>query len=343
MTQGNPGIASVVNDAAWLAHRYDPVRDKVHFIAADRARQREAAFLTDEYLAGTDRPVVIDRREAVAAQDVRAPLHFIFHSAYCCSTLLANAFDIEGVSFGVKEPVILNDLSGWRRRGGEPQEVGSALQSALSLLARPFVQGEHVIVKPSNVVNSLAPAMMTASPGSRALLLYTPLPNYLGSIARKGMWGRLWVRDLFVKLTKDGVADYGFSPEEILQQTDLQIAAIGWLAQHRLFATMAERFGPKRIRTLQAERLVADPAGVLAALATHFGIDADAAKVEAVARGGAFDTDAKTGANFDASMRQNAHRDDIAVHGDEVGKVAQWAYAVAEAARQPMELPAPLT
>ena len=339
MVSAQQKAADVARDPNWLAHRYDPSDDKVHFIQADRRLRRKVAFLTDENLPSSAHPLVVDRNQAVQEISRQASLHFIFHSAYCCSTLLANALDINGVASSLKEPVILNDISGWRRRGGQPPEVADALKASLSLLAQPFEAREHVIIKPSNVVNALAPAMLATAQDARAVLLYTPLPNYLGSIARKGMWGRLWVRDLFVKLGKDGLTDYGFSADEILQQTDLQIAAIGWLAQHRLFQIMATRFGPTRVRTLEAEQLVAHPAATLTALALHYGLNVDADIMAGIGNSDVFRVDAKTGANFGSSARKEKHADNIDIHGDEIEKVVHWAHAVARSAGQSLDLP----
>jgi hypothetical protein len=332
----------VAADAAWLAHRYDPVGDHVHFVHAPRVVQRAATFLTDENLPGHDRPTVIDRAAALAAAGTPAPLHFVFHSAYCCSTMLARAFDIPGVAFGLKEPVLLNDLSGWRRRGATPAQMSARLGDALTLLARPFAPGEAIIVKPSNVVNALAPAMLALRPGARALLLYAPLRSYLASIADKGLFGRLWVRDLYAKIARDGMPDYGFSPDDVFGQTDLQIAAIGWLAQHRLFAAMVARFGPDRVRTLDSEVLIADPARCMQALAALYRLPLDAAAIAAIVDGEAFTRDSKTGSAFSGQTRITNRETRAARHAEEVDKVAAWAEAVAQAAGQSFALPAPL-
>src|SRR5687767_9874339 len=151
MASADPRAAAIVHDPFWLAHRFDAVGDKVHFVRAPREAHRAATFLTDEYLGATADPAIVARPAAVASIREAAPIHFIFHSAYCCSTLLARALDIEGVSMGLKEPVILNDISGWKRRGGEPARVAEALDSAMALLARPFAPGEAIVVKASNV------------------------------------------------------------------------------------------------------------------------------------------------------------------------------------------------
>src|SRR5437763_16680188 len=174
------------------------------------ALRRSVPFLTDEHLPSAEGPLVVRRKESLAVTGTPSAIHFLFHSAYCCSTLLANAYDAEGVASSFKEPAILNDLVGWRHRGGDPARVAEVLDDSLRLLARPFDEGEASVVKPSNVVNALAPAMLAMRPQAGCVLLHAPLRVYLGSIAGKGLWGRLWVRDLLMKQLKDGLIDLGF-------------------------------------------------------------------------------------------------------------------------------------
>ncbi len=324
----------------WLAHRYDPQFDAVHFALADRDLRRSVPFLTDEYLPSASEPNVVPRAEALAVAPPPLPIHFIFHSAYCCSTLLANACDRDGEVGSLKEPIILNDLIGWQLRGGEPRRVAEVLDSALRLLARPFEEGEATVIKPSNVVNTLAPVMLAMRPAAGCLLLYAPLRGYLGSIANKGLWGRNWVRDLFLKQLKTGLIDFGFAPEDHLLQTDLQIAAVGWLAQHRLFARLAA-LHPDRVRTLDSETLLARPAEALAAVDALFGLrDDPAGREQVIAR--VFTRHAKFGGTFDRNSRAADQRSAAEVHGDEIDKVAVWAETVAANAGVSLSLSAPL-
>jgi len=338
----DPTIADVARNAAWLADRYDPGHDAIHFRETPRDEHRRATFLTDEHLAAGARRLVVRRADALAAALPPGPIHFIFHSAFCASTLLARAVDVPGVAMGLKEPVILNDMIGWKLRGGGGAEIARALDAAMALLARPFAPGEATVVKPSNVVNGLATAMLAMRPDAKALLLHAPLRVYLGSIARKGMWGRLWVRDLLVKQLREGLlAGLGFEPEDFLAQTDLQVAAAGWLAQHRLFASLAERFGP-RVRTLDSETLVARPADTMTALAALYGLPLDAAAIAAIVAGPAFTTNSKDGVTaFGRADRAEATKAEAA-YADEIDKVAVWAETVAAGAGVPLALPAPL-
>ena len=325
-----------------LAHRYDPNLDAVHFVAASRDLRRRVPFLIDENLPDHGKPLVLKRADAVAAagRGDSARMGMIFHSAYCCSTLLANAYDRPGAAFSLKEPMLLNDLVGWRHRGADTARVGPVLADELTLLARPFEPGEVCVVKPSNVVNGLATAMIGARPEAGAVLLYAPLEIYLGSIASKGLWGRRWVRDLLLKQLLDGTVDLGFERTDYFLHSDLQAAAVGWLAQHALFARLAQAL-PTRVRTLDSEVLLAQPVEALAALDALFGVggsDADRAAIVA----SVFRRNAKTGDAFAATDRAAGQRDAAQLHGEEIGTVVKWAHAVAEQAKVAMTLPQPL-
>jgi hypothetical protein len=330
VTAPNSDLATIAADARWLAHRYDPGHDAFHMRHVTRAAHRAATFLTDEYLSPEPSPLILRRTDVMAAAPTPAPVHFIFHSAFCLSTLLARAFDIEGKTLGLKEPMILNDLAGWRQRGAEPRALSAVLDDSLTLLARPMMGEERVIVKPSNVVNGLAPAILGLRPEATAVLLHAPLNTYLRSIAKKGMWGRLWVRDLLVKLLREGLIDLGFEDEAYLGLTDLQAAAVGWLAQQALFVRLVDLFGKDRVKTLDSETIMARPLDTVGALATHFDVSLDAPEVHAVVEGPAFKTHSKSGTDFGAQARQAEYDEAAKVHGEEIEKVSLWAQAVAD-------------
>lgn len=339
MTQANPSISDVVRDPLWLADRYDPLHDAVHFRYVDREQHRTATFLTDEYLGKSETPVIIRREDAIAAGAARAPVCFVFHSAFCCSTLLARALDVSNVAMSLKEPVILNDIAGWQMRGADSRKVGSALHSAISLLARPFETGEKIVIKPSNLCNYLAESMMRQCNNARAVLLYAPLPIFLGSIARKGLWGRLWVRELMLKQLKQGFVDFGLSDEDYVGLTDLQAAAIGWLAQQSFFMKMCDRFDATHIGTLNSEILLARPVEAIAKLSTHFGLDLNMQMISEIVAGPAFTRHSKFDVVFDMKARVTEQENAAKLHGDEIEKICEWAKVVARNNNITMNLP----
>jgi len=330
----------LIRDPAWLAHRYDPGQDRIHLRRVARATY-DVAFLTDEYLPASEE--VAAPRSALGVGTL-GPVrqHFIFHSAYCCSTLLARALDRPGVALAMKEPVILNDMVGWRRRGEPGPDPAIVLRDILALLARPFAPGEKVIVKPSTVANGIAAAMMTLRGDANALLLHAPLRTYLASIASKGLDGRLWVRTMLLGMLDDHMVDLGFSPRDYIGQTDLQVAAVGWLAHQKLFADLVARFGNARVRTLDSEALLAAPEASLSRLNEFFALGLDQPTIATIAGGDIFRRHAKFDTAFDSDARRALHDDAARHHADEIEKVAIWTQAVAQSAGVRLSLDAPL-
>lgn len=341
MTIAPPSLRDIMADAQWLAHRYDPGHDAFQLRYVPRSRHAQVPFLTDDHLGERD-PLVVQTGEAIENAPPSGPIHFLFHSAFCCSTLLAAAFNVPGVAMGLKEPVVLNDIVGWRHRGAAGPQVARVLDQSLRLLARPFAPGESIIVKPSNLINPLIPAIMTMRSQARALLLHAPLDAYLASIARKGMWGRLWVRDAFAKLAREGMmAPTGVSPDDFLGLTDIQVAAVGWLAQQHQFARLVHQFGD-RVATLDSDTLMHRPFDAMTALARLYDVRLEAEIIAAIVDGPVFARDSKTGAAFDQGQRARDAQRGIDLHREEVEKVGAWARVLADKAGIPLRLAAPL-
>ena len=329
--------ARIVADPEWLAHRYDERNDAFQYRHVTRARHAEVPFATDDCLGTEEKPVVIRREDAAALLDGQAPIHFVFHSAFCASTMLVRAVDRPGSAMGISEPVILNDMAGWRQRGADIRLHAMVMNDVLGQLSRPFGPGEVVVLKPSNVFNGLAMGALHVRPAARALLLYSPIEEFLLSVARKGMWCRLWARELLENLLQEGMVDLGFEPRDYLRQTDLQVAGVGWLAQHNLFHRMAKHYGPGRIATLDSETLTSDPAASAARVAAHFSLRdrnaADYADHPAIQR------NSKSGATFERGERQLDQARAREVYGDEIDKVAEWIRVVGERNGISLELP----
>ena len=328
-----------LGDAEWLAHRYIESEDRVRFVRVARARHAEAPFLTDDCLGELGSAHDVPAADCLA-QARPGPLHFLFHSAFCGSTMLVRGLDRPSVAMGLSEPVILNDVVGFRRRGAESRAVARAADVATRLLARPFGPGEAVVVKPSNVLNPLAELLLALRADARGVFLYAPLETFLLSVARKGLGCRLWVRELAEGYLAEGLlAPLGLSPAELFRQTDLQVAAAGWLAQHLHFARLAEKLGPARLRPLDAERMTAAPAAAVSAVSGHFGLRLAAAEAEEMAAGPAFTRHSKSGAAYSAAARASDYAAARAAYGEEIEVVLAWAEKLADAASVAMEPP----
>jgi len=261
-----------------------------------------------------------------------APIRFIFHSGFCCSTLIADAMDCEASATVLKEPMIVNDLYGWRLRGAPTDQFSRVLSDACTLLARPFGAGESVIIKPSNVANALAADLLNLFPTAKAVLLYAPLHLFLNSIVRKGFDGRLWIRDLLGKLIMNPLAPYQVDHADLAALTDLQAAAFAWLRQQSQFAALIAQFDARRVCTLDCETFLADPERVLSKLCAFFDLRSGGFRVDALAR------HSKTRGAFDANARRTQQHAAEMQHGAELGAVTAWAHGFARAHAMPIAL-----
>jgi hypothetical protein len=332
--------AALLADPEWFAHRYVEGDDAFRLIRLARAEHTAMPFLTDDYL-GTDRETQDIAADECLAALGRGNLHFLFHSAFCGSTLLTHALDRPGLAMGLSEPLALNDVVGLRRRGAPPPAVARLADGALRLLARPFGAGEAVVVKPSNLLGPLAELLLAIQSEAKAVFLFAPLETFLISVVRKGLHCRIWVRELLEGYLREGYVDLGFEPDDYFRLSDLQVAAVGWLAQHQRFAQLAGKLDG-RIATLDADLMTARPGEAIAAVLTHYGLAHDAATVAEIVAGPSFGKHSKSGAAFSADQRGREYAAARAAHGEEISMVLAWAEKVAEVAGVSMVAPNPL-
>ncbi|MBS3929569.1 MAG: hypothetical protein KGZ65_15855 [Sphingomonadales bacterium] len=329
-----------LSDPEWYAHRFVEGQDAFRFIRLSRADHRAVPFLTDAYLGDRGAHRDVPASEVLGLEKGR--LHFLFHSAFCGSTLLTSALDRPGVAMGLSEPVLFNDVTGFRLRGAQGPAVARAADLSLRLLARPYGPGEAVVVKPSNLANPLAELFLAVQDQARAVFLYAPLETFLISVVRKGLPCRLWVRELLEGYLRMGYIDLGFEQGDYFRQSDLQIAAVGWLAQHAHFARLVEKLSPARIATLDADRMTQDPAAALMAVAGHCGLTLDSAAIAEIVAGPTFGQHSKSGAAFTSEDRSAEYAAARAAHGEEIDMVLEWARRVADTAGVALSPPNPL-
>lgn len=330
-------VASVLSDARWIPSHLGSPPGSLQFFWLPREAQSSMSFLADEYLRDAMAPAASTgvNQLKMDGQLPASPAHYVFHSAFCCSTLLARALDLPGVSIGLKEPQILNELANNRRRGALPEEL---LRSISFLLARPFGPEEAVIIKPSNLANNLARPLLEWDDRSKAIFLYAPLPRFLKSMARKGMWGRIWARRLFAVIHRDTGLNLGFSDAQLFEQTDLQVAALGWLHQHAHFMSLIGQF-PGRILTLDSETFLAGKAQCLNAIGDHFGLGASAQDWAKVAGGSVFSEHSKQVGRDFLETDGALPTDKPTAFDDEIDMVVAWVQSVAQHIGVPIEPP----
>ena len=322
--------ASIVGDAEWLPHTFDRSGNALVFARVPDSVRRSAPFLHGDAMKPLEKVALpVDSVERNAASTPAAPIHFLFHTAFCGSTLLVRALEETGTVAGLREPAILLNVYHRFAKGREAEET-RRLDLALKLLRRPVDGRPAVLAKPSCFVNPLIPRFMNRVPDAKAILLHSDLRIFLLAIAKRGASGRSWGRQVFANCRRTIPLQFAFSPEDLLQQTDLQVAGLAWLMRRWLFDRVASDFGPARIIQLGSERLFDDPATVVMEASRFLGFDVSAEVAEGLAHGPLFQWHSKeAGRRFGADERFKELAKVRAAHGAEVEPTARWIEALA--------------
>lgn len=318
-------LSTLARDPEWLPHRIDPAAGTLQFLHIPRGDLSGPQFLAERTPAtpADEAFLPLDALDALGAeQPDPGPLHFIFHTAFCRSTLLVRALDIPGLATGLSEPGILVSLTNMGD-AGRP-----LVKPMLDLLARRHGSGDGegeaaVVVKPTNHANRLIPALLEACPDAKAVLMTNPLSAFLAAVVRKGMMGRRWGRQLYLETMGYAGMDLGMDAREQFAMTDLQAAGLAWFLNQRYFAGLAQAYG-ERVRVLDGDRFDAARAETLAAFGAFTGIGIDAARAQAIADDPVFARDAKTGGDFADKSARDAAASQSAVVEDEIAKVGEW-------------------
>jgi hypothetical protein len=163
------------------------------------------------------------------------------------------------------------------------------------------------------------------------LVLYSDLRAFLEALAHRGAGGRVLAREIFRGFSAAIPLDVNFSVEEQLMLTDLQIAAYGWLMQTTFLASIVRHQGRGRVRTLNANSLLADPVAALAAMGNFFGLDVSPQRWSEIAAGPVFKEHAKQpGVSFNADSYHAQHNAAGTTYGEEIGMVEAWAAQLAQ-------------
>lgn len=324
------GAREVALDPRWLPHTYDAAGLNLTSVFVRREDHGELMFLSDEHYKDQFSKVTFPANEIAThiGEARQSPIHFIFHTSFCCSTLMLKALDIPGRAFGLQEPDVLINLANRFIRSDDSSNR-ERLRLVLRLLARPFEPGESMIVKPTNFANRLAMPVLEVSPESRAVLLYSDARTLLRSILKRGMWGRIWGRKLFQSTSLWTSLNFGFSPEEAFVLTDLQALALGWLMQMHQFGELARRVG-ERVTIVDSADFLADPARTLLSVSRLFELDLDQSEIDDVVNGPTFAHHSKfSGRGYGQAERTADHSAAEAAHHEELEMVVKWVETVA--------------
>ena len=287
-----PDLESVLASCRYYPVSADLGRRLVWFAEVERETYRRAGFLVpsqtpmglERYGFNLDDLVLRDLGLPIGGE----PSHYVFISAFCCSTLLARLLDQVPGCLVLKEPGVLGQLAMLRYRTGTA-EMQAAREAewkpwgalGIRLLTRTFERGETVVIKASDVCNTMGDVLLANDPRSRAVLLSVPLRTFVLSVL-KSEDRRLWTRKR-AEFWQNTLALFpALSELRVDDLDDARKAAYLWMVTGALWDRFRRGFGAERVLLMDGEDVSEGPGRALRQAATFFEIPLGEAELDGI-------------------------------------------------------------
>ncbi len=329
-------IAVDVADPGAHPYDYDIERDEWLFLEVTLEQIGSAPFLdTRMGVSPADATRVPDAALALPA-DAATPGAYLFHTAFCGSTLLARALHAGPAAVSLKEPVALTTLTRLELMGSP--RVDALLSRLLALLGRPWAPDGRVLVKPTNLVNRLMRPMLAMSPNARAILLYSSFREFLLSCFKKLPHAEVAVRWMAQLLIRDSAlqAELGLSGEEPFNL--VESCALTYYAQLAIYADALAADREDRLRTLDMRAMLDRPAATVAASARWLGMPDALVGLDARVAAEFSRDSKKSSREFDTGQREREKAELEQRYGETIERALAWSREVVEpVARVPVD------
>lgn len=254
------------------------------------------------------------------------PANYIFHSAFCCSTLLSNCLQFVSNSLVLKEPKALGHLADALAQTKTIPNFNRdrwrmVLAPALRLLEKTYPGQQGVIIKPANSANELMPDILAVRP-SKTVIMYGSLKDFLLSNL-KGLDESRYMVPLFLKRLYP-LTDYADQLQigDVSSLPHLQQCAVLWHSQLHYFSGLASENGA--IRYLAAGDFLREPEAVVERALEHFGLPCNPERLDQLLESGPLSQHSKSGERFDAGARADENAALSAQHKSELQDTMTW-------------------
>jgi hypothetical protein len=250
--------------------------DKAYFVKMSPQWYSESVFLDPARMKGT---YVIESNlqwtQTIAENIAWHPTNFIFHTAFCGSTLMAQALDAMFNSLPLREPEVLgNVLFFLRSSPGNDKEKNPWLERVVRLLSRSYDPLQHVVIKANDNANPLMIDLLKWRSDIPVLFMYTPLSEFLVGCLKADN-RRAWIRQRFNAIKPLAPSLLNLESELSVDDNAYgEMAATYWSYNIALYFNA--RQSSQQIRNLDFNQMLIQPRESVEACARLFGLQARA-------------------------------------------------------------------
>ncbi len=329
----------------WFLYDLDISANEFLFVRTDRedvARQTFLDFRWKPHAGEICRLPVDPVVETLRRNEARPRLNFIWHTSFCCSTLIAKLLDYPGRNLSLREPMALISLAdAIRARVLENKKLARpAMDAVFRLLAKRDDARSQVTVKPSNLANRLARETNALVEG-KSLFLYSDLPSFIVSIVNGGPQYRDFARIVFEKVAGDLGMPLRWQPAELNTMPPLKLACLAW---HLQIAELRRSWpGDARAASLDCDAFLNDPAGTLEKLDAFLELGLGSEQIEGAVGGPLLTRHAKSPEHrFSPQAREEQAREIRRRLGTRLDHLVEWSYQEFPETSHTAPLPNPL-
>jgi len=264
-------IASVAATPELFAARIHLTNDKAWFVKMSRKTYRESVFLDPLRIKGTcvieaDIPWLAQTCEQISWQ----PTPFIFHSAFCGSTLMSQVLETIFNCISLREPELLGNLIHYLAANVSEEDKKNWFTNFLKLMSRRYQADSPVIVKANDYANPLMPEFIRRqTQDTPVLFMYTPL-NEFTAACLKVQSRRDWIKQRYfsVKPALPEVFRH-YVEDSVDESNDGEMAAVYWSYNMAMYL-QAYTSGKESVRNLNFNDMLADPLKVIKLCGKYF-------------------------------------------------------------------------
>lgn len=316
----------------WFLAGFDAERELFQFARVSRQTYHESSFLDHRIEPMPEQVITVAGADvdAVLQEFQPPPAAYIFHTAFCGSTLLASCLDHPAHTLVLREPMVLTHLGRRVRdtRSGGTSGLHRLVNRVAGLLDRSYPP-ERVLIKPSNFANSLVSGLLDgAVPGAgsrKCVALSNGLRNLLVSILKKPDEARNLMPIFLRSLLQD--SDYARRVDlPPLDSLDLlQQSVVFWHCQRHYFQDVLRVREDRRVLPVSMESFLQEPLQNLVTINGFLGLGLDPDLIAGAVASGAFRRHSKAGTVYGPDQ-QKREADAVAKrHGAEIERVLAWA------------------
>jgi len=248
---------------------------KVHYVKMSPHWYNKSIFIDPERIAGSyGLSADLDQLAYICDQIAPNNSPFIFHTAFCGSTLLSRALAEIYECLPIREPQAINDLYQFvKDKQSDDKEISLWLSRIIAILSRRYHPYAPSIIKANDYANGLMMSLLKHSVTTPVLFMYTPLSEFLASCL-KAENRRQWIKSRY-QYCKSPVADLLNIPVQDMMLTEENVgemAAIYWIYNILLFENAYDQH-PNNLFSLDFNHMLDNPIDCLETCADLFSLE----------------------------------------------------------------------